>query len=256
MKIVFAGAAGNLGLALTAELLAHGHAVVALDANIQPLEPFRSRLSGLYAIDLRRAETLNGLMDSADAVITTVGIGRPKKLSDYYEVDYQGNLNLLRAAQTAGIQRFIYTSVAQVNSDLSVPLLKAKYAFEQELKQSGLKWLIIRPSGYFTDILRTFMGQAQQGKITLIVTDPPARFTPVHPSDVASLIGRNLHVDGESLAVGGPQDFTYAEISQLCFEILGKPPKIQAIPLPVFNVLLVALRLFNPAMYGVMSFLR
>jgi uncharacterized protein YbjT (DUF2867 family) len=262
MKIVLAGASGNLGLALTQCLLGEGHAVVAVDANIQRLEPFRGRLAGLHALDLRSPDALQGIMNitpsesAVDLVITTVGIGRPKKLSDYQEVDYQANLNLLNAAGSAGVRRFIYTSVVQVDSDLSVPLLKAKYAFEVALRESSLQWLIIRPSGYFTDIWRTFMGQAQKGRINLIRTDRPFRFTPIHPDDVASFVARNLNLAGQSIMLGGPQDFTYAEISQLCFELLSKPAQIQATPLPVFNILLACLRLINPPVYGVMSFLR
>ena len=56
--------------------------------------------------------------------------------------------------------------------------------------------------------------------------------------------------------LGGPQDFTYAEISQLCFDLLGKPAQIQAIPLFIFDILLACLRLINPPVYGVMRFLR
>jgi uncharacterized protein YbjT (DUF2867 family) len=256
MKILLAGASGNLGLALTQCLLADGHAVVAVDAKIQRLEYFRDRLAGLYTLDLRCADSLQGIMKGVDIVITTVGIGRPKKLSDYQLVDYQANLNLLNAAQSAGVKRFIYTSVVRADSDLSVPLLKAKYAFEMELQKSGLQWLIIRPSGYFTDIWRTFMMQAQKGRITLIRTDCPFRFTPIHPDDVASFVARNLNLDGQSITLGGPQDFTYTEISTLCFELLGKPVQIQATPLPVFNIFLAFLRLINPPVFGVMSFLR
>jgi uncharacterized protein YbjT (DUF2867 family) len=256
LRIVLAGASGNLGLALTECLLADGHAVVAVDANVERLEPFRQRLAGLRAIDLRCADSLTEIVSKADVVITTVGIGRPRKLSDYQQVDYQANLNLLRASQAEGIARFVYTSVVQVDSDPSVPLLMAKSAFERELQASGLRWLIIRPSGYFTDIWRTFMSQARRNRITVIRTDEPFRFSPIHPADVARFVSQNLTLDGQSIALGGPEDFTYAEISCLCFELLGKPARIQAISLPVFNVLLKALRLINPPLFGVMSFLR
>lgn len=256
MKIVLAGAAGNLGLALTARLLADQHALTALDSRIEPLNAWRDQLAGLHAVDLRDAQTLAGRMDGADLVISTVGIGRPQKLSDYQQVDYQGNLNLLRAAQAARVGRFIYTSVARVDSDRSVPLLSAKYAFEQALKQSGLQWLVIRPSGYFTDIWRTFMGQARKGRITLIRTREPYRFSPIHPADVADFVARNLTLSGQNVLLGGPQDFTYAEISALCFDLLGQPARIQRIPLPVFNGMLLLLRAINPPLYGVMSFLR
>jgi uncharacterized protein YbjT (DUF2867 family) len=256
MKIVVAGAAGNLGSEITAALLADGHRVVAIDANPQRLEPLRDRLADLRQVDLRQPDQIGDCLAEADVVITTVGIGRPKKLSDFQQVDYQSNLNLLQAAQQNGVPRFIYTSVAGVDTDLHVPLLKAKHDFEQALTHSGLHYLIIRPSSYFTDIWRTFMTSAQKGKISLVGTRTAYAFTPIHPGDVARFIANNLAGEDRAVSLGGPERFTYSEISNLCFELLGKPVQVQTIPLPLFDVLLFVLRLLNPALWSVMRFLR
>jgi uncharacterized protein YbjT (DUF2867 family) len=256
MRIVIAGAAGNLGSEITTALIQDGHEVIAMDASTQRLEPMRSQLAGLFTVDLRQPEQIANVLDHADLVITTVGIGRPQKLNDFQEVDYQSNLNLLKAAQKKGISRFIYISVAGVDTDLSVPLLKAKYDFEQELIKSGIRYLIIRPSSYFTDVWRTFMLSAQKGKITLIGTREPFRFSPVHPGDVARFIADHLEPDNRAVSVGGPEQFTYEEISKLCFELLGKPPKLQVYSVPVFDGLLAVLKILNPALWSVMRFLR
>ena len=123
MRVVVAGAAGNLGWEVTNTLLEAGHTVVALDYNIQRLESIRSRLAVMQQIDLRQSAGLQDLLAGAEVVITTVGISRPKKLSDFHDVDYLSNLNLLQAAQKAGVGLFVYISVAGVDTDLSVPLL-------------------------------------------------------------------------------------------------------------------------------------
>ncbi len=108
MRVVVAGAAGNLGTEVTTTLIEAGHNMVAIDANPQPrLQPVRERLAGLYTLDLCQLESIDPCLEAADVVITTVGIGRPRRLSDFQEVDYQCNLNLLRAAQQAGVKRFI-----------------------------------------------------------------------------------------------------------------------------------------------------
>ncbi len=156
MKIVLAGAAGNLGKALVPALLEAGHAVIAADAVTAPLEPWKARLAGVRVVNLTDPRSLEGLCDGADCVITTVGIGRPKTIDAYDKVDYKGNRNLLEAAKKSGVRKFVYTSIFNADSDPSVPMLKAKAKMEAELKASGLEWLIIRPSGYFTDIWRTF----------------------------------------------------------------------------------------------------
>jgi uncharacterized protein YbjT (DUF2867 family) len=256
MKIALAGAAGNLGKELVACLLADGHSVLALDSNIAALAPWQDRLAGICAVDLRRPEQIAGLLDGIEVVITTVGISRPRHLNDFQEVDYQANLNLLNAALSAGVRCFIYTSVARVDSDPSVPLLRAKHAFEERLKASGIGWLILRPSGYFTDIWNTFMTAAQRGQVLLIGAPRQYGFSPIHPADVARFICQNLMLEGRTVDLGGPEDFTYAEISRLCFELLGKPPHLRLIALPLFNLLIFILRLANPGLYASMLFLR
>jgi nucleoside-diphosphate-sugar epimerase len=95
MRVVVAGAAGNLGWEVTNTLLETGHKVVALDYNIQRLEPIRSQLAVVQQIDLRQPAELQDLLTGSEVVITTVGISRPKKLSDFHDVDYLSNLNLL-----------------------------------------------------------------------------------------------------------------------------------------------------------------
>jgi uncharacterized protein YbjT (DUF2867 family) len=255
MQIVVAGAAGNLGYEVTSVLSEHGHDVVAIERNIQRLEAMKSKLTGLHPVDLRQPNELDGLLEEADLVVTTVGIGRPQKLTDFYDVDYQSNLNLLNAAKKAGIQNFIYISVAGVDTDLSVPLLKAKHDFEAELTGSGLHYLIIRPSSYFTDVWRTFMTSARKGSVTLIKTEKEYRFSPVHPRDVAEFIAANLTPGDRIVNVGGPENFTYPEVSNLCFELLNQPPKLKMMSVSSFKTLLFFMKPVTPALWSVFRFL-
>lgn len=256
LKMVIAGAAGSLGMELVRRMTAEGHQVIALDAVVERLQPLKPRLAGLHALDLRQPQGLQPILQGADVVFTTVGVGRPRALSDYAAVDYQANLNLLQAACAAGVGKFVYTSVLKVDSDPRVPLLNAKFRFEQALKNSGLPWLVLRPSGYFTDLQRTFLSQAQRGSVMLIATRTPFRFSPIHPADVAAAAAAHLKDEGLSLPLGGPEEFTYDEIARMCFTLLGRPPVVRSVPLPVFDALLVGLRALNPPLWAVMRFLR
>ena len=256
MKILLAGAAGQLGRELVVALCRVGHTVTAIDANAAALAPYQAQLARIQEIDLRKPEQLAGLCDGMDLVITTVGIGRPQHLEDYEQVDYRANLNLLRAAQQAEVKRFIYTSIQQVESDLFVPMLNAKYRMEQEVKHSGLDWLILRPCGYFTDIWRTFMQSARAGKMQLVGKDNPTKFNPIHPADLAEWVAGNLEKSCQIVPIGGPEDFTYKEISQLCFDLLGKPAQINEMPVWLFDGFLALMRPIKPGTWAVMRFLR
>jgi uncharacterized protein YbjT (DUF2867 family) len=256
VKVLLAGAAGHLGQALVAALCDKGHQVAAIDAVVTPLEPFKARLTNIHQVDIRQPEALAGLCDGMDCVITTAGIGRPRHIDDYEKVDYQGNLNLLRLAQKAGVKRFVYTSIHAVESDPSVPMLKAKAKMEQEVKQSGLDWLIVRPCGYFTDIWRTFMQSARAGKMQLVGKDNPAQFNPIHTADLAEWICGHLDSAGLVQSIGGPEDFTYKQITEMCFELLGKPPVIKEMSVESFDSFLKIMRLLKPGTWAVMRFLR
>ena len=72
MKVVLAGAYGNLGADIFKALLKEGHEVVALDMMQRDLE-----LNGKYSfkkINVTDPATLKGTCDGADVVITSVGL--------------------------------------------------------------------------------------------------------------------------------------------------------------------------------------
>ena len=61
-------------------------------------------LEGKYtfrAIDATKKETLKGICDGVDIVITTMGLTTSSTKFTAYDIDYQGNLNLLPRKTTA-----------------------------------------------------------------------------------------------------------------------------------------------------------
>ena len=150
MKVVLAGAFGHLGLDILRELVAQGYDVVA--SGRTPHEVPGCTGFTPFAADVQKPETLRGLCDGADLVISTVGLTKASATVTSYDVDYQGNLNILAEAKRAGVKQFAYISVLKADGNPSVPMLDAKAKFEEELKKSGLGWVIFRPSGYFYDI--------------------------------------------------------------------------------------------------------
>ena len=97
MKVVLAGAFGKLGSDILRALVRDGHDVLAVDMVLRELDG----IEGSYEkkqVDVTRPEQLKGLCDGADAVITTVGLTRTSAEVTNYDIDYQGNLNLLNEA--------------------------------------------------------------------------------------------------------------------------------------------------------------
>ncbi len=234
MKVVLAGAYGNLGADVFCALIKEGHEVVAADIAEREIG-----VEGNYTfkkIDVTNPETLKGLCDGADAVITTVGLTKTSATLTNYEIDYQGNLNLLNEAKTAGVKNFAYISVIKADKAPKVPMVHAKYMFEEELKKSGLTYCITRPTGYFYDIVKVFKPMIEKGEVTLL-GKKPVHANVISTEDFAEFIVAHMCDENKTYDIGGKETYSYEEIANLCFAAAGKEPVIKRAPAFLFDVL-------------------
>ncbi len=238
MKIVLAGAFGNLGFEILKILCAGGHEVVAADLK----EKENNGLEGSYsfkAIDATNRDTLKGLCDGADIVITTMGLTGASTRFTAYDIDYQGNLNLLEEAKAAGVKKFNYISVIACREPGAekVPMLHAKAMFEDELLKSGLDYVIYRPTGYFYDICKVFKPYIDKGEMQLLKGCHGVKANVVDCPDFAAYIAAHMNDTNKTYEVGGKETYTYEEMAKLCFHAAGKPVIIKDSPIWMFGIL-------------------
>lgn len=233
MKVVLAGAFGNLGADILKALAGAGHEVVAADMAVREIEGVSCETR---VIDVTKPETLKGLCEGADAVVTTVGLTRTSATITNYDIDYQGNVNLLEEAKRAGVKRFVYISVIKADSDPNVPMLHAKAMFEEKLKESGLTWVIHRPTGYFYDIAKVFMPMIEKGTVTLLGKQD-VHANVIDTPDFADFIVYHLTDENKTYDVGGKETYSYEEMAKMFFEAAGKPAVIKRAPVFLFDVL-------------------
>ena len=102
MKVVLAGAFGNLGAEILKCLCRDGHEVVAADLKETPVEGCEGKYT-FVAIDATNPDTLAGLCDGADVVITTVGLTGASTRFTAYDIDHKGNMNLYEECKRAAV---------------------------------------------------------------------------------------------------------------------------------------------------------
>lgn len=235
MKVVLAGAFGKLGSDILRALVRDGHDVLAVDMVLRELDG----IEGSYEkkqVDVTRPEQLKGLCDGADAVITTVGLTRTSAEVTNYDIDYQGNLNLLNEARRAGVKKFAYVSVLKADKAPKVPMLHAKYLLEEALKASGIDYVIFRPTGYFYDIAKVFKPMIEKGEVTLLGKKPVSANV-IDTTDLADFMLLHLGDRNKTYDIGGTETYTYEEIARMFFAAAGKEPVIKHAPPFLFDVL-------------------
>lgn len=216
--ILVTGASGFVG----------GHVVHALRAAEEDVRALvRHRRKGkrlevwgttLVEGDMTDAGSLRRAVEGCDTVVHLVAIrqGREEK---FRRVMVDGTRDLLAAARVAGVGRFVHMSalgVSEATKDL-VPYYRAKWDCEQLVKESGIPYVIFRPSFVFAGdggILPTFAKLARFSPVTPIIGSGRQRIQPIWADDVAEYFSRAVHLDaatGRAFELGGPDVVSWNE---------------------------------------------
>jgi uncharacterized protein YbjT (DUF2867 family) len=252
-NVLVAGATGYLGNFLLKELKNQDNYTIALARNTNKLDDISPYIDKIIQADVTLPESLNDSCNNVDIVISSIGITRQKDGLTYMDVDYQANVNLLNKAKKAGVKKFIYISVLNVQLMTNLKIIQAKLLFEDELKSSGINYMIIRPNGFFSDLIE-LLNMAKKGTVYLF-GDGEFKSNPIHGADLAEFIVQKLDSSETILDIGGPDLLTQNQIAQSAFSAVGKKVKILFIPLWIKNISLKLVRWFSgQKTYGPIEF--
>jgi uncharacterized protein YbjT (DUF2867 family) len=164
--------------------------------------------------DLRDAATLPAAVAGVQTVITTANaisrvLGGKTDLT-LHDVDDRGNANLVRAADEAGVERFVFLSFPAAILAASTPFSDAKLATERRLRDSSMHEVIVRPDAYQEVQLSPLAGFDWPNRSVTIFGkgDAPAAYVAV--DDVAEAVVRLAIASDPPRLVefGGPEAMT------------------------------------------------
>ena len=252
-KIAIAGSTGYLGKCLVKEAIEQNIQTNAIARNLLKLNAFEANTLQKTKADVTNPETLKGIFDGVDTLISTVGITRQKDGLTYLDVDYGANYNLLVEAQKAGVRKFIYISAFKGNEMRHLKMVDAKERFVDELKSAGIDYTIIRPTGFFSD-MSDFLKMAEGGKVYLFGSGN-LKLNPIHGDDLAKVCFSAIDSSEKEINVGGPETFTHNQLGELALKTLNKPVKIVHLPGWIRLVTIWGARTFSSlSVYGPMEF--
>jgi len=232
------GATGELGGRIVHLLRADGHDVRCLvrpgsdDVELRELGAtvVRGDLTDPPSLGVA-CEGVHTVIATAAAIARILAGARTPTIRDTDEI---GMLALVGAAESAGVQRFVYISFPADDS-IRAPMDRAKVAVEQRLSRSSMRTVIVR-SDAFQEIHLASIGRFDMaaGKISVIGHgDTPRRW--IATDDVAALMAA-LAVEPDppaTLTVGGPERMTKNEAIALAEQLTHRQMKVQRMPRPV-----------------------
>ena len=151
-NILVAGGTGRTGRIIVEKLRQQGFTTHVLVRDIDSGKALLGEGVIFHQTDVRNLQTLEGVMQNIDALISAVGSQTPVGKNCPKRVDFQGVANLLNTAKMHRVQRFILISslaVTRPNHPLNCfgKVLDWKLKGEEVVRNSGLNYVIIRPGG-------------------------------------------------------------------------------------------------------------
>lgn len=256
MKVVVAGGTGFLGRAVAGVLLDSGHAVTVLTRNPGRVSTV-PQLAGANATrgDVTDAASLRGKLAGADAVVGAVQfpnhpIEVERRGLTYDRFDRLGTENLIREAQAAGVERFLYLSGAGADPGSHKVWYRAKGRAEASLRRSGLRHVILRPSWAYGPGDQALSKLASIARFSPVLPQlglRPQRIQPVHADDVALAARRSFERTEDAwdrtFEIGGPDVMTMNEVLHTLLGVMGLRRLVVPVPASLAKLVTAPLRL-------------
>jgi uncharacterized protein YbjT (DUF2867 family) len=233
--VLIVGATGMVGGEVCRHLAESGRKVRALvrsTSNPATIAGLKGLGVDVVQGDLKDPASLEAACRGVTAVISTASSTISRQPNDSIDsVDRQGQLNLIGAAEKAGVKQFILISFP--NIDIDFPLQSAKRAAEGRLQRGRMTYTVLQPT-CFTEIwLSPTLGfdpaQASvricgdgQNKISWISFQDVARFA------VAAL--DNPRAANATLKLGGPDALSPLQVVHIAEQVVGKKIAVQHVP--------------------------
>lgn len=223
MTILIVGATGLLGRATALALLKEGQRVRALVREPQRHPHIVSELARagaeLVAGDLTDPASLERACKGALRIFACAHsfLGRGRTSSA--QVDHVGNSALIAAALSAGVPRFVYTSVLGAREDHPIDFLRTKYEIEEGLRESTIPYTILRPAAFMEQHVHAWCGKPLLDTGFTVIFGPGRKrrnFVSVHdvvPFAVAAL--RDDTLLHRTLDIGGPDNISMREVAAM-----------------------------------------
>ncbi len=239
--LLLVGGTGLLGGRIAGRLAERGVPFRALVRPRTDASPLVDLGAEVVRGDLTRPDTLPPAVEGMTTVITTANaiaalLAGAKDVS-MDSVDRRGNEALIRAAEAAGVQRFLFVSASDATPTMvaRAPFMAAKLSTERLLQASSMRSVIVRPGPFQETWLSPASGIRPDRRLAVILGHGRTPTSYVAADDVAEACVRLALADDPPAEIdfSGPQQLARHEVVDAFERATGSRFRRVSVPRPV-----------------------
>jgi uncharacterized protein YbjT (DUF2867 family) len=239
--LLLTGATGNVGRPLLRRLTAAGVPVRCLVRDPRRLGAERVRVQ-IALGDLSDHLSFRHALRGIDTVVHLASVVRDQPGGSIEELAGVATWRLVRAAEKAGVQRFVFFSALGASTRSRARLLRAKAVAEQALAESALTHTIFAPSIIYSpgDPYLRLLKRMSLLPVMPIPGRGEAPFQPMWAEDVADCVMAALPggvradtSDGRRYELAGPETLTHRQVVEIALSSFHRRRPVVGVPVPI-----------------------
>ena len=241
--ILLTGATGTVGSALLRRLTADGRPVRALVRDQRRLGDQRVRVQ-IALGDLSDPPSFRNALRGVHTVIHLAASIRDQPRGSIEELNAVATLRLVRAAERAGVERFVFFSAMNAHHHSRTRFFRAKALAEEAVEESYISSVVFRPSIIYTpgDPWLTLLDRLSHLPAVPVSGSGRALYQPIWADDVADAVMNSLPSANSTYELAGPEVLSYDDIVREVLRASKRRRRLIHVPLPIVRASLRVLR--------------
>jgi NADH dehydrogenase len=257
--LLLTGATGTIGMPLLRRLTAAGTPVRCLVRDPRRLGSERVRVQ-IALGDLSDHLSFRHALRGVHTVVHLASVIRDQPAGSIEELAGVATWRLVRAAERAGVQRFVFFSALGASTRSGARLMRAKALGERAVIESTLAHTVFAPSVVYSpgDPFLRLLARMSLLPAVPLAGSGRAAFQPIWAEDVADCVlatlpggGAEHDSDGARYELAGPQTLTADDILTVAMRSFARHRPIVHVPNPIARRALNAAELLmGPAAFA------
>mmetsp|Transcript_74425 Transcript_74425/g.192031 ORF Transcript_74425/g.192031 Transcript_74425/m.192031 type:complete len:576 (-) Transcript_74425:49-1776(-) len=245
-SVLVLGATGTLGRQVVRQFLNAGYNVRCMIRN-RADRPFSFLVDwGASVVEgtLIRPESIPSALIGVHTVVDC-SCARPEE--NIFNVDWEGKKNLIQCCEKMEIQRYIFMSIKDCDKFESVPLMNIKSKTEQFLKKSGLRYTVLRTSGFMQPLISQYAVSVLDNQQVFGDDGSSPGIAYIDSQDCARMLvacAAKERSVGQTITLTGPKVWSASQVIQLCEKLSGRKADVSTVPNIILQLTQAAASLF------------